>query len=133
LGSSGWLILSGQLAVMQAPTLDGLSFNPFSPVDDCLSSAEVGVSRCDVFQALVIAVVVVMLDEHFGLRLQITGQEVVFPAGCGSSGSGAPIDFGVRYYPAPEGGAAHRAHGSSPTFRQKPDRPSSQLRWREPQ
>jgi len=64
--------------VLQAPTLDGFSFDPFSPVDDCLSSAEVGVCRCDVFQALVITQVVVMLDERFDLRFQITGQEVVF-------------------------------------------------------
>jgi len=58
--------------------LEGFAFNPFSPVDDCLSSAEVGACGCDVFQALVIALVVVMFDERFDLRFQITGQEVVF-------------------------------------------------------
>jgi len=63
---------------MQAPLFDGLSFNPFSSFDDGFRPAEVGVCGCDVFQALVIALVVVMFDEPFDLRFQITGQKVVF-------------------------------------------------------
>ncbi len=63
--------------MMQAPLLDGFAFDPFSLLDDGFCPAEVGVGRCDVFQALVIALVVVMFDERLDLSLQIAGQEVV--------------------------------------------------------
>jgi hypothetical protein len=36
-------MLSGELAVLQAPIFDGLSFDPFSLLDDGWSPAEVGV------------------------------------------------------------------------------------------
>jgi hypothetical protein len=61
------LILGGQLAVLQAPIFDSLSFDPFSLFDDGLCPAEVGVGRCDVVQALMMALMVVMLDERFDL------------------------------------------------------------------
>ena len=57
--------------------LDCLSFDPFSLFDDGVGSAEVGISRCDVVQALVITLVVVMLDERFDLVFQIAWSEVV--------------------------------------------------------
>jgi len=52
------LILCGDLAVLRAPMFDGFLFDPFSLFDDGLGSAEVGIGRCHVTQALVIALVV---------------------------------------------------------------------------
>jgi hypothetical protein len=71
------LILSGELAVLQAPIFDGLSFDPFSLFDDGAGPAEVGVSGCHVVQALMIALTVVMLDERLDLAFEITWQEVI--------------------------------------------------------
>jgi len=46
-------MLCGELAVLQAPMLDGLSFDPFALFDDGRGSAEVGVGRRHICQALV--------------------------------------------------------------------------------
>ena len=43
-----------------------------------MSPAEVGVGGRHVVQALVVALVVIMLDERFDPALEVTGQEVVF-------------------------------------------------------
>ena len=59
-------MLSGDLAVLQAPMLDILAFDPFALFEDCLGSSEAGVGWCHVVEALVIAPVVVMLDEGTG-------------------------------------------------------------------
>ena len=64
--------------MLQAPIFDGLSFDPLALLDDGLCPAEVGVSRRDVVQALVIALMVVVLDERFDLSFEIARQEVVF-------------------------------------------------------
>ena len=71
-------MLCGELAVLQAPMFDGLSFDPFALFDDVRRPAEVGVSRRHVVQALMVALVVVVLDEGLDLGLEITGQEVIF-------------------------------------------------------
>ena len=71
-------MLGGELAVLQAPMFDGLSLDPFSLFDDGRGSAEVGVGGRYVVQALMIALVVVMLDEGLDLDFEISGQEVVF-------------------------------------------------------
>ena len=63
--------------MLQAPLLDGSTYDPFSLFDDGFRPAEVGVCGCDVFQALVIALMVVVFDERLDLRFQITGKEVV--------------------------------------------------------
>ena len=73
MGSSGWLILCGDFAVLQAPIFDSLSFDPFSLFDDGLCPAEVGVCRCDVVKALVIALMVVVFDERLDLGFEIAG------------------------------------------------------------
>ena len=57
-------MLAGELAVLQAPMVDGLSLDPFTLFDDGWSPAEVGVGRRHVAQALVVALVIVMLDER---------------------------------------------------------------------
>ncbi len=59
--------------MLQAPIFDSLSLDPFSLLDDGLRPAEVGIGRCDVVQALVIALMVVMLDERFDLLLKVAG------------------------------------------------------------
>ena len=61
----------------QAPMLECLLFDPFALLDDGSGSAEVGIGRCDVVEAFVVALVVVVLDEGFDLTFQIAGQEVV--------------------------------------------------------
>ena len=71
-------MLRGELAVLQAPLFDCLSFDPFSLFDDGLCSAEVCVRRCHIGQALVISAVIIALDEGFDLAFEISGQEVVF-------------------------------------------------------
>jgi hypothetical protein len=73
LASSVGLILGGELAVLQAPIFDSLSFDPFTLLDDGLRPAEVGIGRRDVVQALVIALMVVMLDERFDLLFKVAG------------------------------------------------------------
>jgi hypothetical protein len=59
---------------MQAPLLDGLSFEPISLFDDPFRLAEIGFARPAVFEALVIALVNVLPDERFDLRFQIGGE-----------------------------------------------------------
>jgi hypothetical protein len=71
-------MLRGEPAVLQAPTLDGLPFDSLALFDDGCGPAEVGAGWCDVIQALVVALVIVMLDEGADPGLKITGQEVVF-------------------------------------------------------
>lgn len=64
-------MLNGELAVLQAPIFDGLSLNPFTLFDDGRCPAEVGVGGRHVVQALVIAQVVIVLDEDFDLGFEI--------------------------------------------------------------
>ena len=63
--------------MLQAAIFDSLSFFPFTLLDDGLRPAKVGVGGRDVVQALVIALMVVVLDERFDLLLKVAGQEVI--------------------------------------------------------
>ena len=49
--------------MLQASLLDGLSFDPFPFQQDGFATSEVYVGGCEIFEALVISVVVVMIDE----------------------------------------------------------------------
>ncbi len=60
---------------------DGLFLDPFALSDDSFDPSKVGVGRGHVVQALVVAAVVVMLDEGCDLNLKVAGQEVVFQQG----------------------------------------------------
>ncbi len=51
----------------QAPGFDGISFDPFSLFQNGLAAPEVDIGRGEVLQALVIAPVVVGLDEGIDL------------------------------------------------------------------
>ena len=63
--------------MLQAPIFDSLSFDLFALLDDGFCPAEVGVGGRDVVQALVIALMVVMLDERIDLLFKVAGQEVI--------------------------------------------------------
>ena len=71
-------MLCGDLAVMQASGFDSLSFDPFSLFQDGLTPSEVDIGRGQIIDALVIAVVVVVIHEGFNVDLKISGEEVVF-------------------------------------------------------
>lgn len=63
--------------MLQEPMFDRLALDPFALLNDALCPAEVGVGRCDVVQALTIALIVVVLDERFDLSFEIAGKKVV--------------------------------------------------------
>jgi hypothetical protein len=63
--------------VLQAAALDVLSFDPFSLHQNALAASKVDVSRGEIVEALMVALVIVVRHEGFNLSLQITGKEVV--------------------------------------------------------
>ena len=71
------MILGSGIAMLQAPVLDGLSFDPLLFQQDGLAVPEVDIGGREVIQALVIAPVVVVLDECGELGFEITGQIIV--------------------------------------------------------
>src|SRR5687768_598734 len=62
----------------QAALSDGFAFDPFSFQHDDVAAPEIDVGGCEIAKALVVAAVVVMIDERRDLPLEITRQEVVF-------------------------------------------------------
>ena len=58
------LILGRNLAALQAPLHDGFAFDPIPLFNGGFSSAEVGISRRDTAQALVIALMVAISRRH---------------------------------------------------------------------
>ena len=64
--------LCGVLAVMQAPGFDCLPFDPFASFQNGFVTSEVDVRGCDVVDALVIALMIVVVDEGFDLGFEIT-------------------------------------------------------------
>ena len=66
-------MLSGLLLMEQAAFLDCLFFDSSSPFDDGCVAPEVGIGGRDVVDALVVAVIVVMIDEFADLVFEITG------------------------------------------------------------
>lgn len=63
--------------MVQAAVLDCQFLDLFSPFDDRSVTPEVGVSGCDVANALVVALVVVMIDEGADLVFEIARQIIV--------------------------------------------------------
>ena len=57
--------------VAQSSLFDGLSFDPFSLQQDGLTASKVDIGRCQVPQALMVAAVIVVLDEAIDLRFEI--------------------------------------------------------------
>ena len=65
------LMLRRLALMVQAAILDGQFLDLFSPFNDGCVAPKVGVGGCDVAKALVVAVVVVMIDEDADLHLEI--------------------------------------------------------------
>ena len=80
----------------RAPLFDGFAFDPFSLFDHGFCSAEVGICRCDVVEALVIALMVVMFDERFDLCFQIAGEVIIFQHDAVFEGLVPPLDLALR-------------------------------------
>ncbi len=55
----------------QAPVFDGLSFDPLSLFQNGLPAPEIDIGRCEVLQALVVASVIVVIDEGIDLLTEI--------------------------------------------------------------
>ena len=58
--------------MLQSSEFDGLSFDPFALEQDCLTASEVDIGRCQVPQALMVAMVIVVVDEAIDLRFELT-------------------------------------------------------------
>jgi hypothetical protein len=69
--------LDGVLPLDQAALLYGLPLDASTVEQDGLAATEVDIDRGEIAQALVVALMVVVVDEGFDLRLEITGQVVV--------------------------------------------------------
>jgi hypothetical protein len=83
----GWR-LSRFALVQQAASLDGLAHDAFAFEQDGLSSAEMDIGRGEVLEALVIALVLVVLDEGLDLRFEVAGRIGWF---CGKTGEGSGL------------------------------------------
>ena len=70
---------------MQAPRFECLLFDPFPLLQNGFVASKVDVGGYDVAQALVVALVVIIIDECLNLSFEMAAQEVVFPARCSSS------------------------------------------------
>ena len=70
-------MLGGLLLVQQAAVLHCQFLDLCPPFDDCGVASEVDIGGCDVTEALVVAVIVVMVDEGVDLGLEIAGQVIV--------------------------------------------------------
>ena len=71
-------MLCGDAGVQQAPMLDGFALDPFAVFDDGFGPSEVGVGGCHIVEALVVAPVIIVLDEGLDLAFEIARQEVIF-------------------------------------------------------
>ena len=63
--------------MLQASLFDGLSLDPFSLQQDGLASAEVDVGRRKIVEALVVAAMIVVVDEAVDVRFEVARQVVV--------------------------------------------------------
>src|SRR6476469_3230330 len=64
--------------MLQASLVDGLALDPFAFGEDSLAASEVDVGGRQVVDALVVAGMVVVLDEGRDLPFEVAGQIVVF-------------------------------------------------------
>ena len=72
------LSLGDEFAVLQASMLDGLSLDVGTLGEDGLVAAEVDVGGCQIVHALVVATMIVVLDERADLGFEIAGQVAMF-------------------------------------------------------
>jgi hypothetical protein len=71
-GSSG-VRLGGLQPVLQATVCNSLTLDTLTLSQDCLGSAEVDVSRREIVDALMVANVIVVLDEGGDLSFEVVG------------------------------------------------------------
>ena len=71
------MVVSGLKLVLQTAFGNGLSFDPFSCCQNGWPASEINVSRGEIVDALVIAVVVVVIDKGGELSFEIAGQEIL--------------------------------------------------------
>ncbi len=80
---------------MQASRFERLSFDPFALFQSGFVPSEVDVGGCDVVDALVVTLMVVVIDEGLDLRLKIARQEVVFQQDAVLQGLVPSFDFAL--------------------------------------
>lgn len=115
--------MGSELAVLQAPMLDGLSFDLFPSFDDGAGPAEVSADGRHAVQALVVAPVVVVLDERLDPGIKVARHGVVLQQGAVLQGPVPAFDLvlGLRAHrgapnlasvnpPGGKGGAAFSLH-----------------------
>ena len=104
-------MLGGELAVLQAPMFDGLSFDLGALGEDGGTVSEVDIGRGQVVEALVVPAVIIVADERLDLRLEVAGQIVVFQQDAVFEGLVLALDLslGLRMVgcPADMGHALH--------------------------
>ncbi len=96
--------------MVQAPVLDGLSFDSFSFQQDGLAAPEVDIGRCQIIQALVIALVIVVRDEGLDLGFEVARQIVVLQQDPVFQGLMPALDLALGLWVI--GGAANVLHVS---------------------
>ena len=64
-------------AVLQAPLFHRFSLDPFTFFQNGLSASEVNVCECEVVDALVVSVMIVMINKRVDLRFHIFREEVI--------------------------------------------------------
>lgn len=81
--------------MVQAPLLEGVLFDLFALFQDVLATSEVDIGRSEITKALMIAPVVVMVDEGLDLVFQVPGQEVVLKQDPVFEGLVSSFDFAL--------------------------------------
>jgi hypothetical protein len=74
-------MLSRFALMVQGAVLEGHFFDPVPPFDNGGVAAEVSVGGRDVGEALVVAAVVIVIDESTDPAFEISEEVIVFPAG----------------------------------------------------
>jgi len=82
--------------VVQVAVLYGQFIDYVSPYDDSGVAVEVGIGGCEVAEALVVVVVVIVIDEGADLAFEISGQVINFSK-TRFSGSGASARSFARF------------------------------------
>jgi hypothetical protein len=82
--------------MLQASILDCRSFDPIAIDQDFLTASKVDVGWCQIAQALMIAPVIVMLDEPFDVGFEISGQIIVFQQNAILECLMPALDFALR-------------------------------------
>jgi len=71
------MILGSGVAVLQAPVLDGLSFDHIPLQQDGLAAPKVDIGGREVAQALMLAQVIIVFDKSTDPGFEVTGQIIV--------------------------------------------------------